>query len=103
MWVDWGPAQRTNLYATPEKWVVAIGGGGGATIVDVSDGNAPRLVTRAETKMTRSEDWTYLGAVDSTAAGFRFVSPEEMRECIDLFGAGSSPYRIAHQAPTSCR
>jgi hypothetical protein len=44
LWRDWGPAQRVSLYLTPEGWLVALGGGGTAIMVDLKSPGGPREV-----------------------------------------------------------
>ena len=106
LWEDWGPAQRASLYLTPEDWLVVLGGGGVARMIDLSAGGAPRVVPSREQLRQKSELWTYLGVVDRVIekreARLRFFDPSTQPECIPLYGAGSSPYRIAFQDTGFC-
>jgi len=41
LWDNWGPATSANLYTTPESQVVVIGGGGSATVIQLSPTKLP--------------------------------------------------------------
>ena len=93
MWEDWGPAQRTSLYLTPGRHLVAIGGGSVAAVVTVDAGARPAL-GRLDGAERESERWRYLGAVDrDDRRGYFLWPPNQFRECNAEFGAGSIPYR----------
>lgn len=102
LWEDWGPADRTSLYVTPEGWVVALGGGGEDTMITIAGASAPVLVDIGERRRTNSETWRYVGAVDRQDRRLRFFAPSEQAECFAMFGAGSSPYRREHQVEHFC-
>lgn len=95
LWNDWGPAQRANLYLTHDRRLVVIGGGGQSEMFSLPPHSPPKWVPYNQRPRESGDDWTYLGA---TAVDHRV--PQE--ECIALFGAGSSPYRKAHQSEHSC-
>ncbi len=102
LWEDWGPAQRASLYLTPNNWLVVMGGGGDTEMIALSSGSAPRWVPYNQRPRQGGEDWTYLGAVDRSVDHLVYYSPVHQRECIPLYGAGSSPYRKAHQDEHYC-
>jgi hypothetical protein len=96
MWEDWGPARSANLYVTPENTLVVIGAGGVDTFVRFV-GEKPEL---GAGPVSASEHWIYLGAVAPGGKDWRelkFYSADTHRECVDLFGAGASPYRKQFQ------
>jgi hypothetical protein len=103
MWEDWGPASRASAYITPEHWLVIAHPGGGATAVTLQLDQAPKMISNADIRRSPSEHWHFIGTVDNAPRGvLRFYSPDEMRECIPLLGAGSAPFRIGHQDPRDC-
>jgi hypothetical protein len=102
LWEDWGPADRTSLYVTPEGWVVALGGGGEDTMIAITGASAPALVAARERGRTNPDAWLYIGAVDVQDRRLRFFAPSEQAECFAMFGAGASPYRKDHQAEHFC-
>ncbi len=103
MWEDWGPASRASVYLTPENWLVVAHPGGGATAVTLNSERAPEEISYFAVKRSPSERWRFIGTVDRTRQGdLRYYSPDEVRECIPLFGAGSAPFRIDHQDQRDC-
>lgn len=98
LWTNWGPARSINLYQTPENWLVGIGGGGASVIIDVMNPSGPKSVDRAERVRTNDENWKYLGRAYIS----KFITAREKPECIELFGAGDSPYRKKFQAQSFC-
>jgi hypothetical protein len=102
LWKDWGPAQRVSLYLTPQRALVALGGGGGAEMISVKAGSAPRWVPYPQRPKENGEDWKYLGAVDRSVRRLVYYAPADQPECIPLYGAGSSPYRRDHQDEGTC-
>jgi len=106
LWSNWGPATRSNFYRTPDDWLVVLGGGGAAEMVDLTNATARQEQRRSSVTQTDSRSWTYLGAVDyspsDAAPGYRFFPPSERQECFAMFGAGSSPYRHQYQAEGRC-
>ena len=99
LWEDWGPAGSMNLYRTPEEWLVIIGAGGQDRFVNVVDPAGPRLVSRQDLPRTNDKDWVYLGIL---IVGVGLGSPSEWPECLELLGAGESPYRKKYQVEHSC-
>ncbi|MFD1332497.1 hypothetical protein ACFQ4O_10855 [Methylopila musalis] len=103
LWKNWGPATRANIYRTEENWLVVLGGGGAAEMFQTSAGGRIVPVPWSDRKRTDDRRWTYVGAADLRFKREpRFYTPQELPECFALFGAGSSPYRLEHQAPSRC-
>lgn len=106
LWSNWGPASRANFYWTSDDWLVVLGGGGDAEMVDLKNASAPHERRRSPGTQTDSGTWIYLGAVDflsnGAASGYRFFTPSQRRECFAMLGAGFSPYRHQHQAQGPC-
>ena len=102
LWDDWGPAQRTSLYLTADRRLVVLGGGGIAEMIAVPPRTKPRWLPYAKRPMETGDAWQYLGAVDRYLDHLVFYLPSQQKECIPLYGAGTSPYRKPHQSENSC-
>ncbi|MET7244821.1 hypothetical protein ABZT49_15790 [Methylobacterium sp. EM32] len=98
LWVNWGPARTINLYRTPEDWLVGIGGGGDAVMIDVVDKSGPRMLTDKERNKTDDEKWIFLGYASADG----FISASRLPECIELLGEGYTPYRKKYQNQHFC-
>lgn len=93
---DWGPAQRSNYYITPEGWLAVLGAGDLVALVELPSDGPPRPVPWSERSAEdeeSSESWRYIGAVD----GFKptkYISPT-VTECVQSFGLAEI-YRKKH-------
>ncbi|MDQ1193877.1 hypothetical protein QE419_002643 [Brevundimonas vesicularis] len=100
LWEDWGPANRGNVYMTPDDRVVVIGSGGFVFMFEMHDGEAPKAIEEVWPPKEDGRDWNYLGTfILSDDGDLVFAPPNVMREHIDLLGADSTPYRLAAQVP----
>lgn len=102
LWANWGPATRANLYVTPRSQLVVLGGGVVSVIVQLSPGQLPQKLNWGAADQLDSTRWRYVGAWDRTEGGYRFFLPNEMPECVALFGAGSISFRRAFQVEKAC-
>lgn len=102
LWDDWGPAQRASLYLAPDRRLVVLGGGGIAEMIIIPPKAQPHWLPYAERPKESGDEWKYLGAIDRDVDHLVFYAPSRQRECIPLYGAGSSPYRKSHQNEHSC-
>jgi hypothetical protein len=87
LWEDWGPANRGNIYRTPDGGIAVIGGGELAALVALPADGPPMPLRRAEDD--DGDAWTYLGAVIARGGQLSFLSAAEMPECIRRYGEGS--------------
>lgn len=97
--------RRASLYLTPEDWLVVIDAGGGDAFFDITRGRPPRVLRPSRQTDTDawSSRWRYLGRVERTRGNnLAFYPAHQKPECIELLGAGESPYRHPHQAEHFC-
>lgn len=102
LWEDWGPAQRVSLYISRDGRLIVLGGGGIAEMFLLPRSSAPGWLTYRQRPKEDGNDWHYLGAVDRDNRDLEFLRPVAQRECVPLYGAGTSSYRKAHQDRGSC-
>lgn len=101
LWENWGPAHRVSLYIAPNERLIALGGGGKAQAFDVSKSKPPQQVDLVYGE--DSSGWRYIGVVDyDEQRQLRFFLPSEERECVPMYGAGQSPYRLVYQDQNNC-
>lgn len=102
LWEDWGPANRGNVYVTPDKRVVVIGSGGFVYMFEMHKGKSPRAIKEHLPPQEDGREWEYLGAfILSDSGKLEFFSPSAANEHIALLGGGSIAYRRAAQVPHS--
>jgi hypothetical protein len=98
--------RRTNLYLASSNELVTVEAGGDTSFFDITKGRAPRIIDRALLNLppsrvravraqeaAASEHWQYLGALAARDGEVRFYTPEELTDCIDLYGEGSTNVR----------
>lgn len=100
LWEYWGPSTAALLYRTTENWLAVLGAGYYVAFIDVEDSTGPRLIASSEAPKGDGEDWIYLEYIAPGPDGM-FVLPSNRRECLNLYGAGSYPYRKSHQVEHS--
>lgn len=101
LWSNWGPAIRATFYLAPGNRLVVIGGGADTYVFDIDDCNAPKI-SSPNLLSADGQDWLFLGTTDGRDP-IEFIPPARRAECIDLLGAGESPYRRLYQAEGSCQ
>lgn len=100
MWETWGPDTQSNLYLTPGN-KLAVVGGGQLTVAELGY-ETPAGLDHVSLDDVDGSSWRYLGVIDYLDDGFRFASPDEVAECINLYGDWGAEFRLAYQSDDAC-
>lgn len=102
LWSNWGPATRATFYLAPGDKLVVIGGGDSVYVFAINDDFPPEKVTNFKDVLSADgKEWHFIGTTHGRNP-IRFTPPTRLTECIDLLGAGETPYRKAFQVNRAC-